>query len=309
VSFFARVHPEQYSPDNHYTLLDKFHGPLCLGSSTGWTFTGKTDNRGLEFAYGNGGGYFGVGAAQLLDDQWHHLVGIADANQFHLYVDGELYASRALEGAPVGNDGSLYIGKWGCANSRFLHGAIDDLRLYNRVLSDEEIAALYDQSSPQDPPAEEPLPEEPEVCPAPVGDGALRPVSSADLVVDSLEINPETGKVEFKASLDPASAAWAELVRNPNVRITIEVQTESANGQNQYGLVGDATVPLMTDDNELRYGEKVNGKKSGYDKHPRHKKSYKRKEHHNAKLEKWLEKLERKMKRAQMKRLKMEQKN
>ena len=116
VSFYARVHPQQLSSDKHYTLLDKYHGPQCLGNSTGWTMTGITDQRGLVFAYGNGGAYLGTGGAQLLDDQWHHIVGTVDNTHFNMYVDGTLYVSQVLQGDPLGNSGSLFIGKWGCAD-------------------------------------------------------------------------------------------------------------------------------------------------------------------------------------------------
>jgi hypothetical protein len=79
-------------------------------------------------------------------DQWMHLAGTWDEGSITLWVDGEAVGSV---GAPtlefddhpilVGADDDHYVG--GVLTGYFL-GSIDDVRVYRRVLSIEELAVL-----------------------------------------------------------------------------------------------------------------------------------------------------------------------
>ncbi|MBA7702358.1 hypothetical protein ES703_111122 [subsurface metagenome] len=93
------------------------------------------------------------------DDQWHHIVGIRDGSSLRLYVDGALDGTNTL---PAGYDlsgtsqGNAYIGAgWRYDTSvvhKFLIGVIDDVRIYDRVLTEEEIAWLAGRTKPFDKP-------------------------------------------------------------------------------------------------------------------------------------------------------------
>jgi len=71
-----------------------------------------------------------------LTNAWHHVVETYDRSYQNLYVDGKLKASKPLTGAISTNTNNLVIGK--CFN-----GIIDEVRIYNRALSAEEIQKLY----------------------------------------------------------------------------------------------------------------------------------------------------------------------
>jgi hypothetical protein len=77
--------------------------------------------------------------------QWYHLVGVRDhaSNTLKLYVDGQL-AGTATAGADGIASGSLTIGKamYAGQDTDFWNGAIDDVRVVGRALSDAEVAAL-----------------------------------------------------------------------------------------------------------------------------------------------------------------------
>ena len=78
------------------------------------------------------------GAAML---GWHHVVVLQDAaaGERRIYVDGALTnvgVSRASDGP-----GDLLIGGAGGV-TEFFHGMIDEVRIYDRVLPDSEIAVL-----------------------------------------------------------------------------------------------------------------------------------------------------------------------
>jgi len=83
---------------------------------------------------------------------WHHIVGKAEGSSGSLYVDGVSCASGTL--APIGNGPtSINIGRFDSGDHWYFNGRIDEVRIYNRALSDPEISELFksdgkSQSSP-----------------------------------------------------------------------------------------------------------------------------------------------------------------
>lgn len=79
---------------------------------------------------------------------WHHYVGVYDytAGAVKIYVDGVLRTTTLLTaGTTLQTDtGDITFG-WddGITGTRYFDGLIDDVRLYNRVLSDNEVEVLY----------------------------------------------------------------------------------------------------------------------------------------------------------------------
>jgi hypothetical protein len=70
---------------------------------------------------------------------WHHIVGINNGdNTQEIYCDGEL-ESEATE-TPNGSISSASVG---AGNSTFTNANFDEVRIYNRALSEDEIEDLY----------------------------------------------------------------------------------------------------------------------------------------------------------------------
>lgn len=81
----------------------------------------------------------------ITDDQWHHVGLVYDFEGFrrHLYVDGAQVAQDTDAVGGVGSSGGLYFGAEKTLGAgTFFSGLIDDVRIYNKALSEEEIAAL-----------------------------------------------------------------------------------------------------------------------------------------------------------------------
>ena len=87
-----------------------------------------------------------VSSESYVDDTWHHFVaawdGTIDENQATLYIDGH----KVSEGTALTSEGTsqgreVIVGAW--SNSTYFNGSIDDIRIYNRVLSETEIKQLY----------------------------------------------------------------------------------------------------------------------------------------------------------------------
>lgn len=72
---------------------------------------------------------------------WHHIAGTYDGNIISIYLDGQLAESTTHPGTIAETDDELHIGHY---NTTYWEGKIDDVRIYSRVLTQEEIEALVD---------------------------------------------------------------------------------------------------------------------------------------------------------------------
>lgn len=83
-------------------------------------------------------------------NSWVHLVLIREENVSKYYIDNVLTHTATADSA-----GSTYnpisdfiIGSGRSTTNQFFHGIIDDIRVYNRVLSSSEIDDIYNESNP-----------------------------------------------------------------------------------------------------------------------------------------------------------------
>ncbi len=104
----------------------------------------------------NSGSLVSFNSNQFLNNNFHHVVVILPKNassvsSLYTYIDGSLinnYCSFANYGAPapnIGNDYPIRIGKninYGNGTAYF-SGTLDDITIYNRALTQQEITALY----------------------------------------------------------------------------------------------------------------------------------------------------------------------
>lgn len=73
-------------------------------------------------------------------NRWYHVVGTYDGTNINVYVDGILSASQTSD-TGLTNVGDIQIGSDGTTPA--LDGEIDDVRIYNRALSEAEVGQLY----------------------------------------------------------------------------------------------------------------------------------------------------------------------
>lgn len=86
-----------------------------------------------------------VGTLQL--NTWYHVFTTYSASSgFKMYLNGQLVSSSSTTGTISTYTGTNQIGA--LEGTRMFDGSIDEVRVYNRVLSAEEVAILYETTAP-----------------------------------------------------------------------------------------------------------------------------------------------------------------
>src|SRR3989339_830900 len=82
---------------------------------------------------------------------WHHIVGAYDGAAMKLYQDGVKVAETATTGNIDTNTTALNIGRQPSGAGRF-SGIIDEVKIYNRALTDAEVLSHYNPAPVDNPP-------------------------------------------------------------------------------------------------------------------------------------------------------------
>ncbi len=75
-------------------------------------------------------------------NEWYNIVGTYDGQEIKLYVNGEEVNSLTKEGTLSAFEEPVFIGS--ANNEKFFNGAIDEVSIYNKALTKDEVKALYD---------------------------------------------------------------------------------------------------------------------------------------------------------------------
>jgi len=121
---------------------------ITKGASSNWEWGLESDNNNLlcfnTWLLPSGNGHAGLSQVRPMNDsKWHHYVWtynyLVNAT---LYVDGEMVNTTSTFSGTMG-DGTqeLNIGRRGDGN--YFNGTLDDITVYNRTLSPQQVRALY----------------------------------------------------------------------------------------------------------------------------------------------------------------------
>ena len=97
-----------------------------------------------------------ISNASANDGEWHHMVLTGTSGQQQLYVDNVLVGT---DGDYINQTNQVFNqlgtgftgGTWQGGNGSYFYfgGSMDDVRVYERVLSEQQIGALYNESAPE----------------------------------------------------------------------------------------------------------------------------------------------------------------
>lgn len=105
----------------------------------------KTGGQGAISHTGNISGNFDVGASNYSNNTWHHVLVVFDGNLLKSYINGLLVQTMSRTGSLQTGSTPLRFGRRGGAGfyNCWYSGKIDDIGIWNRALTQQEIANLY----------------------------------------------------------------------------------------------------------------------------------------------------------------------
>lgn len=117
---------------------------------------GRRQENPFYLQYGQGGFAFSTPGAHRARlemtpelGRWYHVVGVRSGDEIKLYVDGKLAATSAAGTADV-STGALSVGraKWSGGNTDFWNGSVDQVAVYDKALTADEVSALHGTVQP-----------------------------------------------------------------------------------------------------------------------------------------------------------------
>lgn len=111
-----------------------------MASARGFVLARHLSNK-FVFWTGDGFGWTGLHSAETYtDSEWHHVTGMLKNGQSHVYVDGMLQKREGSGLSIRDSESYAHVGKqYSNVNDRYLYGLVDDVRFYDRGLSDQDV--------------------------------------------------------------------------------------------------------------------------------------------------------------------------
>jgi hypothetical protein len=123
-------------------------------------FLQRRTSNNIDYAVGASSGVAGlsfgsVGTCSnpnsIVYNSWHQIVYSYDGNMLSIYTDGVLGGQQSGSGLLSNNTSTMNFGKYiyygGLTHHFFYNGKLDDIGIWNRALSQQEITALYNSQS------------------------------------------------------------------------------------------------------------------------------------------------------------------
>lgn len=169
----VRVVDNAVLPSGTYATIELWANQSSTGTNramaTHWDYTGGSPvSAGWSIGVGNSAGtlrvfignatndpgnnYVDTGASSWTSGVWHHVVLVFDgtlaaSDRVAIYVDGVKQATTVtgtLPTALLNSSGNLYFGDFNGLSNRRWNGLLDQVKLFDRALTDEEVKAEYD---------------------------------------------------------------------------------------------------------------------------------------------------------------------
>lgn len=161
------------NPGEYIRINKDLTGGLNAITVSGWAYSNNVDSAflssaGIIFHYGGAGFYLrgndGGNSGYLswntkpIPGEWHHLVATWSSPEvgdglMRIYINGEQQSStRYYDGGENGallSSSSLDMGRYFNSGQPAFNGTIDDIMIFNRALSEDEIKSLYNAKNTQ----------------------------------------------------------------------------------------------------------------------------------------------------------------
>jgi hypothetical protein len=128
-------------------VFDVTYQPIVTKGDSSWRIARNSETNGLQWRCNGPTPTFRInGVVNVNDGEWHHAAGTYDGATAQLYVDGKLDGTMATAGLIAKNTQKVFLGGNSEQTARLWKGAIDEVRIYNRALTEAEVRYLADQT-------------------------------------------------------------------------------------------------------------------------------------------------------------------
>jgi Concanavalin A-like lectin/glucanases superfamily len=87
------------------------------------------------------------GSEQLMINCWNNVVGTYDGTVQKLYLNGKLVGQQNISGVEMCSGDPVRLGIWWKDDPLFFSGKIDEVRIYDRAITSQEVTDLYKLSN------------------------------------------------------------------------------------------------------------------------------------------------------------------
>lgn len=87
-------------------------------------------------------------AANFSTGQWYHVACTYDGSNIRAYVNGSNVQTWSQTGSVITDTNSPLLIGWSGYSTEYFNGSIDDVRLYNRALSQTDLTTIYNGTNP-----------------------------------------------------------------------------------------------------------------------------------------------------------------
>lgn len=124
---------------------------FAQGGNTGWIFGAQENGNTFALVYDRwtankvyvyaNGNYISNGGSSPTEDAWNHVVITYDGSTMKQYLNGTLVGSVAASGLPAYAVNKMF--NYTIDNGNHFYGLIDELAVWERAITSEEVSALY----------------------------------------------------------------------------------------------------------------------------------------------------------------------
>jgi len=145
VSVWMKI-PEEAITDDMYVVSQNYY---CDVVDDFWSI-GPTNDPGyvgeVRWDVGDTGTIRAYSDDLINDSEWHHLVGVRNSTHVYIFMDGKLKDSTADGSMNLLNvETPVTVGGSTCSSPKYINGTIDEVAIWNRSLSAQEVLNLYDK--------------------------------------------------------------------------------------------------------------------------------------------------------------------
>ena len=140
ITIAAWIYPVQYEDRS---ILGKILDSDPLGTQAYTLQLSKNGTLHLDWWDSVGNGHRLTSTSGVEMNKWSFVAGTYDGSYNRLYINGQLVDLSATNGTIRATTAPLRIGMWWSDYPNHFSGTIDEVTVYNRALSEEEVFAHY----------------------------------------------------------------------------------------------------------------------------------------------------------------------